>query len=247
MHTIKLPAKAGSTGATVRRWAVAPGKSVGAGDLLVVLDTQNALVEVTSPVAGVLQSINAQPGTTLTPGEALASVDPSASPQPSAEAETAKPAPQPKPAGAAPVSMNEPTGNVTPLLMPQAGNTMEEGTITQWFVKEGDTIATGDVIYEIETDKATVEVEADEEGKLARIVADSGDIVPVKGPVAYLADNPADVDAYIASQGGTDAVQEKPGIATTSADTGAPPSSAAPVGNVTPLLMPQAGNTMEEG
>ncbi len=89
-------------------------------------------------------------------------------------------------------------GAVTPVLLPQAGNTMEEGTILAWKVSEGDTIEPGQVLYEMETDKATVEVEAEQTGRLAKIVATEGDIVPVKEPVAYLADNDDDVEAYLA-------------------------------------------------
>ena len=50
--------------------------------------------------------------------------------------------------------------------MPQAGNTMEEGRVVHWKVKVGDRIAVGQVIYEVETDKATVEVEATDAGRL---------------------------------------------------------------------------------
>jgi pyruvate dehydrogenase E2 component (dihydrolipoamide acetyltransferase) len=78
--------------------------------------------------------------------------------------------------------------------MPAASNSMEEGTIVGWKVNPGDVIAIGQVICEIETDKATVDVEATHAGRLSRIVAGAGAVVPVKQPIAYLADNDADVD-----------------------------------------------------
>ena len=62
-------------------------------------------------------------------------------------------------------------GKVIPILMPQAGNTMEEGTVISWRVKEGDQIAVGQMICEIETDKATMDFESPDAGRLARIVA----------------------------------------------------------------------------
>ncbi len=93
--------------------------------------------------------------------------------------------------------------------MPQVGNSMEEGTIISWKVKVGDQITIGQIIYDTETDKASIEVEATDAGRLARIVADAGAVVPIKQPVAYLANSDADVDAYIAAQGGATA----PGIA----------------------------------
>ena len=52
----------------------------------------------------------------------------------------------------------------TPILMPALSPTMEEGTLAKWNVKEGDIVSSGDVIAEIETDKATMEVEAVDEG-----------------------------------------------------------------------------------
>jgi len=77
---------------------------------------------------------------------------------------------------------------------------MEEGTIIKWHVQPGDAIDVGQVIFEVETDKASVEVEATDAGHLSRIVADEGDTIEVLKPVAYLADSDADVDAYLASQ-----------------------------------------------
>ncbi|QPC41583.1 pyruvate dehydrogenase complex E1 component subunit beta [Kaustia mangrovi] len=62
----------------------------------------------------------------------------------------------------------------TPILMPALSPTMEEGTLAKWLVKEGDEIAPGDVIAEIETDKATMEVEAVDEGKVGKILIDAG-------------------------------------------------------------------------
>ena len=92
-------------------------------------------------------------------------------------------------------------GNVTPILMPQAGNTMEEGILVSWKVTEGDHIQVGQIICEIETDKATIEYESPEAGRLARIVAHEHETVPIKQPIAFLADNDADVDAYLAAMG----------------------------------------------
>lgn len=91
-------------------------------------------------------------------------------------------------------------GEVIPVLMPQAGQTMEEGKIILWHVQEGDKVQKGQVLFEIETDKAAFEIEADHSGRLARIVVKEGETVPVKTPVAYLADNDADVDIFITAQ-----------------------------------------------
>ena len=78
----------------------------------------------------------------------------------------------------------------TNILMPALSPTMEEGTLTKWLKKEGDAVKAGDVIAEIETDKATMEVEAVDEGTLAKIlVADGTENVKVNTPIAVLTED----------------------------------------------------------
>ena len=75
----------------------------------------------------------------------------------------------------------------TPILMPALSPTMEEGTLAKWHVKVGDEVRSGDVIAEIETDKATMEVEAVDEGEIAEILAPEGaQGVKVNTPIATL-------------------------------------------------------------
>src|SRR5262244_2493155 len=74
------------------------------------------------------------------------------------------------------------------ILMPALSPTMEKGNLAKWLKKEGDRVAPGDVIAEIETDKATMEVEAVDEGVLAKIVVPEGTAdVPVNELIAILA------------------------------------------------------------
>ncbi|SON55080.1 Dihydrolipoyllysine-residue acetyltransferase component of pyruvate dehydrogenase complex [Hartmannibacter diazotrophicus] len=88
------------------------------------------------------------------------------------------------------------------ILMPALSPTMEKGNLAKWLVKEGDTISAGDVIAEIETDKATMEVEAVDEGTIAKIVIPEGTSdVPVNDLIAILAEEGEDVSAA-ASGGG---------------------------------------------
>jgi pyruvate dehydrogenase E1 component subunit beta len=84
----------------------------------------------------------------------------------------------------------------TDVLMPALSPTMTEGKLTRWLKAEGDHVAPGDAIAEIETDKATMEVEAVDEGILARIVIPEGtDHVAVNTPIAVIAANGEDVSA----------------------------------------------------
>src|SRR5499433_1669735 len=75
----------------------------------------------------------------------------------------------------------------TEILMPALSPTMEEGKLAKWLVAEGQTIKAGDVIAEIETDKATMEVEASDEGKVAKLLIPEGtEGVKVNTPIAVL-------------------------------------------------------------
>ena len=75
----------------------------------------------------------------------------------------------------------------TEILMPALSPTMEEGTLAKWHVKVGDEVRTGDVIAEIETDKATMEVEAIDDGKVGKLLVPEGtEHVPVNQPIALL-------------------------------------------------------------
>ena len=80
------------------------------------------------------------------------------------------------------------------ITMPALSPTMEEGNLAKWLVKEGDSVAPGDVIAEIETDKATMEVEAVDEGTIAKIIVPEGtEGVKVNAPIAILAIEGEDV------------------------------------------------------
>ena len=72
------------------------------------------------------------------------------------------------------------------VIMPKIGLDMEEGTILEWKKKEGDKISKGEVLLEIETDKAVTEVESALDGMLAEIVADEGDTVDDTNTIAWV-------------------------------------------------------------
>ncbi|WP_299791985.1 pyruvate dehydrogenase complex dihydrolipoamide acetyltransferase [uncultured Marivita sp.] len=81
------------------------------------------------------------------------------------------------------------------ILMPALSPTMEEGTLAKWMVKEGDTVSSGDVIAEIETDKATMEFEAVDEGVIGRLLVDEGTAdVKVNTPIAMLLEDGESAD-----------------------------------------------------
>ncbi|WP_299206597.1 pyruvate dehydrogenase complex dihydrolipoamide acetyltransferase [uncultured Tateyamaria sp.] len=96
----------------------------------------------------------------------------------------------------------------TEILMPALSPTMEEGTLAKWLVKEGDTVSSGDLLAEIETDKATMEFEAVDEGIVGKIlVAEGSEGVKVNTPIAVLLEDGESADD-IGDTGASTAVSE---------------------------------------
>ncbi|MCC7161972.1 MAG: 2-oxo acid dehydrogenase subunit E2 [Anaerolineae bacterium] len=121
----------------------------------------------------------------------------------------------------------------TEILMPKLGLTMTEGTIQRWLIQEGQAVRVGTVLFEIETEKATNEIEAQVEGILARIVAHEGEIVPVGQVVGYivapghvLEDGPASlsVQAPISSNAINASVDERRRLTTVESERAVPPT-----------------------
>ncbi|UWQ26382.1 pyruvate dehydrogenase complex E1 component subunit beta [Leisingera aquaemixtae] len=98
----------------------------------------------------------------------------------------------------------------TEILMPALSPTMEEGTLAKWLVKEGDTVSSGDILAEIETDKATMEFEAVDEGTVGKILIGEGtEGVKVNTPIAVLLEDGESADDYQASSAKEEAPAEE--------------------------------------
>ena len=195
MHELKMP-QAGQSmqEGTIIRWLKKEGQSVSKGEVVLEVETDKAVVEVESETAGILKKILCPEGTTHRIHTPLALIGDLEESLPVSKA----------------VESVEPTAKtgasgVTPVLMPQAGQSVEEGTLVKWRVKPGDRINRGDIIFEVETDKAVVEVEATDSGRLSRIVVPEGQICKVLQTVAYLAENDSDVEAFLS--GGKETAQ----------------------------------------
>ena len=89
--------------------------------------------------------------------------------------------------------------------MPKLSDTMEEGTIAKWNIKEGDKVEPGDVVAEVETDKATMDLEAFDGGTVLKILADEGDAVPVGGKLVILGEKGEDISDIEGDAGSSDA------------------------------------------
>src|ERR1022692_1155735 len=127
------------------------------------------------------------------------------------------------------------------VLMPALSPTMEKGNLAKWVKNEGDTVKSGDVIAEIETDKATMEVEAVDEGTLGKILVPEGtNDVAVNTPIAMILGDGEDAASL---KDGKPAAAQQPAAATASPPAQAAPEAAAPAktGTATPpaaVIMP---------
>ncbi|MBN7815763.1 pyruvate dehydrogenase complex dihydrolipoamide acetyltransferase [Algoriphagus pacificus] len=90
--------------------------------------------------------------------------------------------------------------NATVITMPKMSDTMQEGTIASWLKKVGDDIKSGEIIAEVETDKATMELESYEDGTLLYIGVEAGDSVPVDGVIAVIGEKGADFETLLKAQ-----------------------------------------------
>src|SRR5271169_972015 len=114
------------------------------------------------------------------------------------------------------------------ILMPALSPTMEKGNLAKWLKKEGDKVKTGDVLAEIETDKATMEYEAVDDGTLAKILVPEGSAdIAVNQPIAILATEGEDVKA--AAAGAPAALAKAAAPAAPAGPTPAPSAAPSPV------------------
>ncbi|WP_247234659.1 pyruvate dehydrogenase complex dihydrolipoamide acetyltransferase [Telluribacter sp. SYSU D00476] len=144
--------------------------------------------------------------------------------------------------------------------MPKMSDTMEEGVIAEWHKKVGDQIKSGDLLAEVETDKATMDLESYEEGTLLYIGVEKGASVPINGIIAVVGKEGEDYKALLDggsndnSNGSSDQEEAAPSVepADTGASANAPQQSVKPARSAenikaTVVRMPKMSDTMEEG
>jgi len=238
-ETVKLPELGESVAeGTVTRWLKNVGDTVAVGDPLVEVSTDKVDTEVPSPVAGVLQQILVPADSVISVGGDLAVIGDSA-PVAAAPVAPAAPAAAPAPVAApAPAPAAAPSGGAsgTDVVLPELGESVAEGTISRWLKNVGDSVAEGDSLLEVSTDKVDTEVPSPVAGTLLEIkvpadgVASVGQVIAVIGD-ASAAPAPAPAPAAPAPA----AAPPAPAPAPTPAPT-ATPAAAATKSYLTPLV-----------
>ncbi|WAC94302.1 2-oxoglutarate dehydrogenase, E2 component, dihydrolipoamide succinyltransferase [Mycobacterium sp. Aquia_213] len=212
--SVQMPALGESvTEGTVTRWLKQEGDTVELDEPLVEVSTDKVDTEIPSPAAGVLTKIVAQEDDTVEVGGELAVIGdasengasaapaeapsqpaaesapaPEPEPEPAAQPESeAQPEPErqpePAPQAAAPSSSN---GSATPVLMPELGESVTEGTVTRWLKKVGDSVQVDEALVEVSTDKVDTEIPSPVAGVLVSITAEEDDTVAVGGELARI-------------------------------------------------------------
>ncbi len=256
---------------TIVNVLIKEGDEIKKGDVLFEVETDKATLEMESPAAGFVKGILVKVDdtvpvneTVLVLGEKDEQVDMSAYSSAGstggtqAEA-TAAPAPAKSGSGASTGGIAVPD-NVKVINLPQLGQTMEEGTIVNLVAKVGDKVAKGDVLMEVETDKATLEMESSAQGVLKAFLAEQGQTLAVNAPVAIIADEGVDVSQEVIDSlktgGAEGATSQGPAAATAEpaqSSHAAPQQQSKPAGGVKApasakvVRLPQLGQTMEEG
>jgi len=200
------------TEGVVAKWLKAVGDKIEEGDILAEIETDKATMEFESFNEGYLLHIGLQEGETAPvdsllaiigdEGEdfsALLSGDAAAAPAADAEPATEAPAAEePKAEVATPAAAAIPEG-ITVVTMPRLSDTMTDGTVATWLKKVGDEVSEGDILAEIETDKATMEFESFNEGTLLYIGLEEGQTAPVDSLLAVIGDAGTDVSGVVSS------------------------------------------------
>jgi pyruvate dehydrogenase E2 component (dihydrolipoamide acetyltransferase) len=216
------------------------GDTVKPGDILAEVETDKATMELESYEEGVLLYIGvaekdavAVNGVIAIIGNKGENIDAilkeiagGGAPAPKSEAKAeSKPVPVKAEAAPAPKPTEtiDTSGiNATVITMPKMSDTMTEGTIAAWLKKVGDAVKSGDILAEVETDKATMELESYEDGTLLYVGVEAGDSVAVDGVIAIIGEKGADYKKLLQAHAGSAGAAKEPEAAAPAPQTAAP-------------------------
>ncbi|MCU0326713.1 MAG: 2-oxo acid dehydrogenase subunit E2 [Spirosomaceae bacterium] len=205
-EVIRMPKMSDTmTEGVIATWHKKVGDVVKSGDILAEVETDKATMDMESYYDGTLLYIGVEKGQAVPVDAIIAVIGKAGEEYQSLLNGTTVPAKEePKvesvaaptaPVATAPVA----SVNASIIRMPKMSDTMTEGVIHSWLKKVGDKVKSGDLLAEVETDKATMEMEAYEEGTLLYIAAEAGQSVPVDAVIAIIGEAGADYKALLAA------------------------------------------------
>jgi pyruvate dehydrogenase E2 component (dihydrolipoamide acetyltransferase) len=231
----------------IASWLKKVGDTVKPGDILAEVETDKATMELESYEEGVLLYVGVKEKDSVPVNGIIAIIGEkgeafqhllSGAPAEEIKSEGTSPAPTPAPALAEVKTPAASTSSIPAIVvtMPKMSDTMQEGTIAAWLKKVGDPVKSGEIIAEVETDKATMELESYEDGILLYIGVEAGGSVPVDGVIAVIGEKGADYQSLLAAHqaGGTTAapVEVASSAAPAAVATPAPVVAHAPVSTI---------------
>ena len=254
-HSVVMPELGESvTEGTITQWLKSVGDTVEVDEPLLEVSTDKVDTEIPSPVAGTILEIKAEEDDTVDVGEVIAIIGDEGESAPAAEesedsSEKAEETPD-KPAEDAESEASAASGDATDVEMPELGESVTEGTITQWLKSVGDTVEVDEPLLEVSTDKVDTEIPSPVAGTLVEILAEEDDTVDVGAVIARIGDGSAAASEKPAAKEEKAEPKEeekkeepKAEAKTEEKSEGKPAAS----GDATDVEMPELGESVTEG
>ena len=261
-YSVEMPELGESvTEGTITQWLKSVGDTVEVDEPLLEVSTDKVDTEIPSPVAGTLLEIKAEEDDTIDVGAVIAIIGEEGESAGSSDASegkeepAAEEAPKEEAAEAESDSDDAPTasGDATDVEMPELGESVTEGTITQWLKSVGDTVEVDEPLLEVSTDKVDTEIPSPVAGTLVEILADEDDTIDVGAVIARIGDGNAKPAASEKKEEPKEepkqeepAKEEAPKEEAAEAESDSDDAPAAS-GDATDVEMPELGESVTEG
>ena len=259
-YSVEMPELGESvTEGTITQWLKSVGDTVEADEPLLEVSTDKVDTEIPSPVSGTLLEIKAEEDDTIDVGAVIAIIGEEGESTGSSDAPAKEEAPAEEPAAEEEESASEESapaasGDATDVEMPELGESVTEGTITQWLKSVGDTVEVDEPLLEVSTDKVDTEIPSPVAGTLVEILADEDDTIDVGAVIARIGDGNAKPAASEKKEEPkaepkeeAPAKEEAPREEPAAEESAPAASSDSASGDATDVEMPELGESVTEG
>ncbi|PQM74419.1 biotin/lipoyl-containing protein, partial [Corynebacterium sp. J010B-136] len=256
-YSVEMPELGESvTEGTITQWLKSVGDTVEADEPLLEVSTDKVDTEIPSPVSGTLLEIKAEEDDTIDVGAVIAIIGEEGESTGSSDTPAKEEAPAEEPAAEEEESASEESapaasGDATDVEMPELGESVTEGTITQWLKSVGDTVEVDEPLLEVSTDKVDTEIPSPVAGTLVEILADEDDTIDVGAVIARIGDgNAKPAASEKKEEPKAEPKEEAPAKKEPAAEeeeSASEESAPAASGDATDVEMPELGESVTEG
>ncbi|MDV2435701.1 2-oxoglutarate dehydrogenase, E2 component, dihydrolipoamide succinyltransferase [Corynebacterium tuberculostearicum] len=248
-NSVEMPELGESvTEGTITQWLKSVGDTVEVDEPLLEVSTDKVDTEIPSPVAGTIIEIKADEDDTIEVGEVIAIIgdeDEAGSASNDSSADKGEEEPEEKKEEPKADSSNGGSGDAADVEMPELGESVTEGTITQWLKSVGDTVEVDEPLLEVSTDKVDTEIPSPVAGALVEILADEDDTIEVGEVIARIGDENATASSSEAKPEPQEEKKEEP--KTEEKEDKKADSSNSGSGDAADVEMPELGESVTEG